>query len=146
MIDVGKKYRTRSGRPARVICTDIKDTRRPVIAAITCCNDYEEVHAFTARGTFYQSDKTHDYDLIEVDPYEDFKTDDPVLVRDEEDGEWEKRHFSHSKNGKPYTFMSGCTSWTSSGGTVTWNYCKGPKQGLTLVKNTGPGADVVSAS
>ena len=52
--------------------------------------------------------------------------DTPILVRDfeYEDEEWGKRHFAKYENGKVYAWGEGCTSWSSEGHMVIWNYAK----------------------
>jgi len=43
--------------------------------------------------------------------------------------EWEKRYFSHWKNGTAVCFTNGCTSW-SADGTASWEFWK-DEQGRT---------------
>ena len=52
--------------------------------------------------------------------------DTPILVRYSEDGdeEWIKRHFAKYENGKVYAWFDGCTSWSTEGHMVIWNYAK----------------------
>lgn len=53
------------------------------------------------------------------------KVDTPILVKDTEEGEWQKRHFSGVKNGKVYAWHDGLTSWSAIGGCErSWNYAK----------------------
>ena len=47
----------------------------------------------------------------------------PILVRDYEDVEWEKRHFAKYKDGRVYVWDGGRTSWTSNK-TYIWKYAK----------------------
>lgn len=59
-----------------------------------------------------------DWSKVEVDT--------PILVRYSEDGdeEWIKRHFAKYENGKVYAWFDGCTSWSTEGHMVIWNYAK----------------------
>ena len=59
-----------------------------------------------------------DWSKVEVDT--------PILVRYSEDGdeEWLKRHFAKYENGKVYAWFDGCTSWSTEGHMVIWNYAK----------------------
>lgn len=59
-----------------------------------------------------------DWNKVEVDT--------PILVRYSEDGdeEWIKRHFAKYENGKVYAWFDGCTSWSTEGHMVIWNYAK----------------------
>lgn len=53
------------------------------------------------------------------------KVDTPILVKDTEEGEWQKRHFSGVKNGKVYAWHDGLTSWSAIGGyEQSWKYAK----------------------
>ena len=52
--------------------------------------------------------------------------DTPILVSqtEDEDEEWERRHFAKYENGKVYVWSDGCTSWSSEGHMVIWNFAK----------------------
>lgn len=128
-IDINKKYKTRKGDPVRILCTDRKTERfkYPVIALITFDNN-EICSTYSEFGEYSSED--HDLDLIEVQPWEDFKIDDPVLVS--KDGvEWHKRHFAgcDDSNGYPMAFNNGWTSFTAEDSTYVtpWKYCKKPE-------------------
>ena len=66
-----------------------------------------------------------DYKEPEVD-WSKVEVDTPILVRYSEDGdeEWIKRHFAKYENGKVYAWFDGCTSWSTEGHMVIWNYAK----------------------
>ena len=66
-----------------------------------------------------------DYEEPEVD-WSKVKVDTPILVRqtEDEDREWERRHFAKYENGKVYAWGEGYTSWSSEGHMVIWNYAK----------------------
>lgn len=123
MIDINKKYKTRDGRAARILCTDRKSLHHTVVALVTKHDNLEVPRSYTKDGYYYSSGKTPtDHDLVECTPYEDFKIDDKVLVS--EDGtHWYNRHFSHEKDGKPYCFDFGAISFTAYKVT-DWKYCK----------------------
>lgn len=57
-----------------------------------------------------------DWSKVEVDT--------PILVREDEDEEWWKRHFAKYEDGVVYAWRDGCTSWNAEGGMVEWNYAK----------------------
>ena len=64
------------------------------------------------------------YEEPEVD-WSKVKVDTPILVRDDEDGEYQKRHFARFKNGKVYAWHDGLTSWSAIGGCErSWKYAK----------------------
>lgn len=57
--------------------------------------------------------------------------DTPVLVRNDIDEKWHKKHFAEYKNGMVYTWDQGIgalddgsTSWSSQGGKVPWKLAK----------------------
>ena len=65
-----------------------------------------------------------EYKEPEVD-WSKVKVDTPILVRDDEDGEWQKRHFARFKNGKVYAWHDGLTSWSAIGECErSWKYAK----------------------
>ena len=66
-IDITKKYRTRDGRAARILATDIKNEPWVVTAAIRNDGGYETVMPYMADGGSASSVETH-LDLIEVRP------------------------------------------------------------------------------
>lgn len=47
-----------------------------------------------------------------------------VLVKDLNEEDWKKRHFSKYEGGKIYTYPNGTSSFTNDGETISWNYCK----------------------
>lgn len=126
LISLDKKYKTRCGYPVRVLCVDRNDPDYPVVALVNC-KDSEGIASFSSKGMFVNESIKHDFDLIEISPYEDFKKDDKVMVS--QNGEiWYKRYFSHvDVKGIPYCFGDGMTSW-NSGYTTGWEYCRKPTQ------------------
>ena len=126
LISMDKKYKTRCGYPVRILCVDRKDTVWPVVALING-EDSECLTSFSSKGMFVDESIKHDFDLIEVSPYEDFKKDDKVMVSHDGTG-WVKRYFSHEENGVPYVFQDGMTSWSNNYSTVGWEFCRKPTQ------------------
>lgn len=63
-----------------------------------------------------------EYEEPEVD-WSKVRVDTPILVRNSEDGEWEKRHFAKYKNGDVYAWDNGRTSWTVAN-EIKWKYAK----------------------
>lgn len=125
LISMGKKYKTRCGSPVRVLCVDRNDPEYPVVALVAY-KDGESIISFSSKGIYSDESIKHDFDLIEVSHYEDFKKDDKVMVSHNGTG-WFKRYFSHEENGVPYTFPDGKTSW-SDYSTVGWEFCRKPTQ------------------
>lgn len=52
--------------------------------------------------------------------------DTPILVRQYEQDEWEKRHFAYFKDGRVCAWLCGATSWSADyeGDTTDWNFAK----------------------
>lgn len=123
VIELGKKYRTRSGNEVRIYAVDgsnpdvvhgaIKDKQGEWN---TCC--------WESNGSYYgvQEDSR---DLIEVGPYDHIKIGDPVLCWDEPDHEPLRRYFAGvNDKGRPLVFIDGATEWSSNGIKMDWRYCK----------------------
>ena len=67
-----------------------------------------------------------DYKEPEVD-WSKVEVDTPIMVRVNENKEWERRYFAKYKNGIVYAWNSGCTSWTTHRMTACmtpWIYAK----------------------
>jgi len=62
LIDMGKQYKTRSGLPVRVLCTDYSGggTTFPVVAVMD-----ESIIQYTPEGRYFHTVGDHPYDLIE---------------------------------------------------------------------------------
>ena len=63
-----------------------------------------------------------EYEEPEMD-WSKVENDDPILVRDGDDEEWNRAHFAYYKNGKVYAWSGGKTSWTASS-YMHWEYAK----------------------
>lgn len=52
--------------------------------------------------------------------------DTPILVKQYEQDEWEKRHFAYFKDERVYDWLCGATSWSADyeGDTTNWNFAK----------------------
>jgi len=113
MIEMGKAYKYRSGQPAKIVYIhdDDADTNFPVVSVdIIGCP-----HTHTAEGKFDDLDNKSRYDLIEVQPYEDFNIDDEVIVWINPNAKV-KGHFAGvSGSGMPMIWQDGRTSFTSVG-------------------------------
>lgn len=66
-IDTSKKYRTRSGEPVRILCTDSPNSTYPVIGYIEGRGDITECIDWMASGQFDVAiTRPHPTDLIEI--------------------------------------------------------------------------------
>ena len=119
---MGKKYKTRSGLPVRILCNDLKNNTYTVIAA---GYDQETGCEFTisvsSTGAYIEGEGSP-LDLIEVTPYDDFKEDDLCVVWENTESK-EFRYFSHEKNNLAWCFGSGGTSYTRTA-TTSWTNCR----------------------
>jgi hypothetical protein len=121
MID--KKYKTRDGRAARIICTDKKGEKDyPVLALVT--NQYGGENMQMLRADLQRPTENTPY-LIEVPPYDDLEIDQPVIVWNKLSPK-ERRYFSGVDNiGKPTAFSDGRTSFTQGGiQKIPWDHCR----------------------
>jgi len=122
-ISLDKKYRTRNGREVVLYCIDAPG-RFPVHGRVEDEFGNSAIKSWLSDGKYCANSPTGGYDLIEVGSYDDFKIDDPVLVRDHIEGSWQKGHFAGvSQLGYLMTWDGGGTSWTTKSHS-SWLYCK----------------------
>ena len=76
-------------------CSGMNCGQCNMISLIWLMKEYEEP----------QEEPQVDWSKVEVDT--------PILVRINEDKEWERRYFAKYENGVVYAWNSGCTSWTT---------------------------------
>ena len=115
-----KKYKTRSGLAARILCIDRKDYYS-VVALIEITPGVEDIIIQQLNGKL--SIIHSDDDLIEVKPFEDFKIDDLCVVW-QTGYEKQFRYFSHAYgySDSAYCFVTG-TSYTTHS-TTRWDNCR----------------------
>lgn len=126
MVEMNKTYKTRNGMPVRILCNDLRNSTYTVIAAVydqeTGC---ESTISLSSTGAYIE-DEEHDFDIIEVTPYDDFKVDDLCVVWEVENSK-EFRYFSHEKENLAWCFGSGGTSYTRAA-TTSWTNCRKPTE------------------
>lgn len=63
---------------------------------------------------------------LDIVDWSKIPVDTPILVKQSDGGDWEKRHFAFYKNGKAYSWLSGKTSWTTERNdyVFSWRYAK----------------------
>lgn len=69
------------------------------------------------------------YLVREIGPYDDFKIDDPVMVRDSILHSWRRRYFAGTaEDGTALTWEGGQTKWSSSNrnNLIPWEECRKP--------------------
>lgn len=127
MISMDKKYKTRSGLPVRILCLDMNNPDYPVVGVIRRQSGVEVAAIFTPEGRFTVLNGENECDLIEVSPYEDFKIDEPVMVRSSDEGRWCRRHFAGvDPEGRPMAWDSGTTSFSNARPPLAWHECRRP--------------------
>lgn len=58
--------------------------------------------------------------------WHEISVDTPVLVKNREEDDWNRRYFAKVVGEKVITFVDGQTSWTSDGCLIDWAYAKLP--------------------
>lgn len=119
MISMDKTYKTADGQPMRVLCIDANGVY-PVISL--CVSGVALMHR--ADGTQYFDER---FNLIEVGPYDDFKIDEKVMVRDTNHEDWRQRLFRgiNAKDGRAHACQ--LSSWTKDKRDPSvWHQCRRP--------------------
>lgn len=130
-IDLNKKYRTVGGDKVEIFKIDLV-AQYPVLAVITRQNGTQATMTYTEDGFMHTCLHYCDDNLVEILPYEDFKIDEPVMVRVNNTSCWHRRYFAGvAPNGKAKTWDMGRTSWTVDAIgddfiTSTWPQCRRP--------------------
>ncbi len=93
-----KKYKTKSGYPVTIYEWNGRGNY-PVIGIIHKV-DIDFPCQWTEKFEYRKNDESN-FDLVEVNPYEDFNIDDKV-----------------------YVWNNGATSWSSNGEKTTWVFCE----------------------
>lgn len=119
-IKLDGKYRTKGGvKVRRVLCVDRNKEDFPVVVEF----ENGDIYTYPIDG---RSSHTI-WSLVEVKPYEDFKIDDPVMVKATHENFWRKRHFAGVDSlGRPLAYKHGETSWTSTLEPMPWTECRKP--------------------
>lgn len=68
-LDLSKPVQTRDGRPVRILCTDARRTKEPVIGLIQYLDGSELIGTWTIDGVYnYHRHDPSDSDLINIPP------------------------------------------------------------------------------
>ena len=114
-IEVGKSYKLRDGRKARVYATDGYNCKQ-IHGAIYYPDEGWSFAIWDEQGKFHRTCDSQ-LDIVsewtEPHPAESWEVDKKILVSVDEE-RWHKAYFSHFENGLFYTFAYGKTSWTQS--------------------------------
>lgn len=133
ILELGKEYRLTSGAKVKIVSLSSSYTymgnNYPCIGELDrCCSPLHFLPNGIGVGHI----------LEEIPLYEDFKMDEPVLVRDSEDDSWRHRFFKRvDKNGRAITWVNGTSSWFYRPASVIengemsetdWKFCRRPTQ------------------
>lgn len=115
-IDIDKTYRTRDGRAVRILCTDRKTIKYPVVGLVLDYNNVtENLEVWAINGSYY-NDCRNESDLVEVSPCDGWEIDENVWVKMDDEGGWLPYHFAGvNENGKPMVWCFRTTSFTADG-------------------------------
>ncbi|MFW8589864.1 hypothetical protein ACOI22_03580 [Glaciecola sp. 2405UD65-10] len=120
--DKSNKWRTKDGQEVIIYCVHKNGQGYPLHGAVKSQEDNEwNTESWELSGDYLVGASGCGLDLVKVNPYEDFKVDEPVMVWDEKCPDV-PRHFSHEKGGKAYCFADGQTSHTTDR-TLVWRNC-----------------------
>lgn len=111
-ISMDKQYRTRSGKNVVIYTTDRKhDGGFTVVGGIVEDNGEHSVEYWKSDGSVLGSGVENRYDLIEYNPAQDLKLDQPIWVRNSPTGRWVPRHFANvDERGRVMCWDAGATS------------------------------------
>ena len=122
------QYRTKSGLQARILATNLNKENYPVAVVVTGFREEDELHSYTADLEYCAGGSNDKMDLVLVTAWDNFKEDDPVLVKTT-NSHWITAHFKEiSAEGTPRTFPLGTTSWTSNNRFDEWDECRRPTE------------------
>ena len=105
-------HKTREGRPARIVCTDMQSSKTPVIALIKRGDGKEDPILLSSE--LQASGTGKEPFLIEKSIWEDVAVDTPVWVRHAYSRSFFQAHFAKYENGCVYIWDSGRTSHTTA--------------------------------
>ena len=120
-VEVGDVFR-RNETTMRIICTD-RRCSIPIVALV-CRDQYqnEKIESHTCEDI-------EDGGWVKVTPWDDFKIDEPVMVKNDSMTKWEKRHFAGiSEDGRPMAWKIGRTSFTRADEPAPWHSCRRPEE------------------
>ena len=121
-ISMNKKYRTKSGSDVTLLSINAPLNGAYKIVGVVNNGLFRWSHTGSCSSGAM-------FDLVEVSEYEDFKIDDPVMVRDDDTEEWVRRHFAGVTNeGVALCWYGASTSWTVDADEekITWWQCRKP--------------------
>ena len=125
MIELGKTYKDGLGRDVRIICVDSKNGEFPIVGLVSLEDGQEFTSSFQKDGRYAYTKSAND--LILPEDFTKFEIDEPVMVRNDDNGSWRRRYFAGvDGHGNPRTYGVGKTKWSSKGDYTVWLQCRRP--------------------
>jgi hypothetical protein len=141
MFELGKTYRAHSGVNVRIVSTTSGITGFPFIGVVEghpdefLCSISTSGETWKIHGAFdLGNHQLYTCNFSEITPWDDFVINEPVMVRDSEEAEWQSAHFAKVVEGVPCVWPDGKTSWTTTSASFlqkrmhACEYCRRPTQ------------------
>lgn len=110
-VSMDKKYKTKSGKPARIISVNRFSNAGYTVVALIQGELEEAIETFTEDGYINRDKSGSEIDLVEIHPWDDIKINDPVIAKIGDRKPF-KAHFAGIINGHPSVYPNCCSSWT----------------------------------
>lgn len=130
-IDINKQYRTVSGNKVEILKVEVANLYWSVAALITSPTGVQYLETYHDDGRVRLDKQPSQHDLVELSPFDQFKIDDLVMVRDYDNEPWNHRYFAGvDEKGRAKAWKNGQTSWTieDRDDYSTWDECRRPIQ------------------
>ena len=109
----------------RIICVDRKINTFNTIVGLVMNTDGDSI----SERTVVTNPNALEHNWSRVTPWDDFKVDEPVMVREDTKAPWQKRHFAGvGKDGQPMAWADGRTSFTTEEMPMRWHDCRWPTE------------------
>lgn len=96
-----------------------RDFVKPIILKSNSCSDIDCQQCRLNQILWLDEEREEpevDWSKVEVDT--------PILVREHDYNEWQRRYFAEYRNGRFFTWLDGRTSWNAKGCTNSWKQAK----------------------
>jgi hypothetical protein len=115
-IKVGDVYPDEKGTSVRIICTDRKTHKQPVVGLVNN-GECETIVSYTNQGV---SGSLIHGNLILPESHDDWQVDDPIWAWDFNPRDAKRVHFARANKAGVLAFHEGRTQWSSNGVTQQW--------------------------
>lgn len=129
-LEVGKKYLSSNGDVVKIVHIEPTSDAgvRNCLGVVYTLDVGFQFEDYCADGAWYSSGKKSPHDLVtELTEYQDFKIDEPVMVRNTDRFPWHRGLFAGiDKDGRPMAWINGKSQWTSGNDRHAWEQCRRP--------------------